>query len=518
MELFGFKVGKNKEDVRKGTTFVPPTKEDGALEVEVNDTTVSNFAAQLGYTFDLENIPNDEYELIQAYRKLSLEPEVDEGVQEIINDAIITEDRKQSVSIILDELDLSDKIKDKIVEEFEEVLNLLDFKNNSYNIFRRWYIDGRLYYHKVIDKNKPQNGISDVIHIDPFNIKLVREIKQKNEGGLESPLYDLKDVQEYYIYASKPIIGKENQAKYNHKTALKIPKEAVTFVPSGLVSADGKIILSYLYKSIKPFNDMRLMEDSSVIYRVARAPEKRVFYIDVGNLPKNKAEQYLKDVMNRFRNKVVYDVATGKVNNRKKFMSMIEDYWLPRREGGRGTEISTLPGGENLGVMEDVEYFKTKFYKSLGVPMSRFQSDGQPTAFNIGRTTEITRDEVKFNKFIKRLRKKFSFLFDDLLKTQLVLKKIITLDEWKEIQHDITYSFLEDNYFSELKELEVWNDKLNLIQQMQQAGVIGKYISHDTVRREIMKQSEEMIKEEDKKIVNELSNETFNPKEEDQRF
>lgn len=515
MNFLGFEIGKIKNNDRVGKTFVQPTYEDGAVEVEQDN--YSSYAANLGYSFDLDAVPESDYELTMAYRNLSIQPDVDEAIQEIINEAIITDDFKDTVAIILDDVDLSDNIKLKIKEEFNYILRLLDFKNNGYGLFRKWYVDGRLYFHKVITtKTAKTIGISEVMPIDPLNIKLIREYKvdRNKEMGMqnvmEMDVFNLDEIEEYYIYSRVPFTSNNHQDKRN---GARIPTESISSSQSGLLSANGKQVLSYLYKSIKPYNNLKLLEDSVVIYRVTRAPERRIFYVDVGSLPKGKADQYMKDVMNRFKNKIVYDVNKGTINNRKKFQSMIEDYWLPRREGGRGTEVTTLPGGEQLGELSDVEYFKTKLYKSLGVPLSRFQGDS--TAFNIGRTTEITRDEIKFNKYIKRLRKKFATIFDDLLKTQLLLKTIITKKEWTEATPKITYAFLEDNYFSEMKEVELMNDRVSMLSTMTQAEIIGKYYSHEYIRREILKQSEDEIKAMDEQIVNEKDSKQYNPGEAD---
>lgn len=502
MELFGYKLSKKtEEDKPGGESFSPPRHDDGAIEVESSESGV-NYAGTLGYGFDIDAIPTGEYELISTYRELSLQPDIDEAIQEIVNEAVITDEYKQTVAVVLDEVETSDAIKSKIRDEFDHILKLLKFKSNGYGLFRKWYVDGKIIMHKVVDKNKPTNGIIDIIDIDPINIKLVRELKKIRDGQIE--LYDLQQTSEYFLFSQSPFTdGKSGShtSAAGGSTALKIAKESVTYVPSGLVNADAKMVLSYLYKCIKPYNNLRLLEDSVVVYRVSRAPERRIFYVDVGNLPKGKADQYLKDVINRFKNKIVYDVNKGTITNRKKFQSMMEDYWLPRREGGKGTEVTTLPGGENLGELGDVEYFKNKLYKSLNVPMSRFQQDGG--AFNIGRTSEITRDEIKFSKFINRLRKKFSGLFNDLLRTQLILKRIITKDEWEEWKEQISYDFLEDNYFQELKDSEILRERLETLQLIQQTEIVGKYYSHDTIRRNILKQTEEEIEEEDKKIAEE---------------
>ncbi len=500
MELFGIEINRKKGSHKSGKTFAPPTESDGALEIETTTGGGVNFAQQNGFSFDLDAMPTDEFELLITYRSLALQQEIDEAVQEIVNEAIITDNSKPSVSIILDDVELSAGIKNKIRDEFDYILSLLKFKTQGYGVFRKWYVDGRLYYHKVVDESSANKGIVQLVPIDPINIKLIREIKKSKDGRAD--VYELSDVEEYFLYSRRPFMeikgGDKTTQQSSSSHGLRINKEAVTHVSSGLLSADAKLVLSYLYKAIKPFNNVKLMEDSVIIYRVTRAPERRIFYVDVGNLPKGKAEQYLKDIMNRFRNKVVYDVNKGTINNRKKFQTMMEDYWLPRREGGRGTEVSTLPGGQNLGELEDVEYFKNKLYRSLNVPLSRFMQEGG--AFNIGRTTEITRDEIKFSKFISRLRKSFSSLFDDILKTQLILKKVITIEEWDEIEQSITYDFLEDNYFQELKELEVNNDRIEALSNVVNSGAIGKYISHDYVRRNILRQTEAEIESEDKKM------------------
>lgn len=509
MQLFGYEISLlSKKNAPSGETFTIPQHEDGALEID-RTTSGLNFDQSMGYSLDIDSIPDSEFELLTTYRSLALQLEVDEAIQEITNEAIITDDIKPSVSVVLDDLELSDAIKDKIRDEFDYILQLLKFQKNGPGIFKKWYIDGRLFYHKVIDESSAKKGITQLIQIDPLNIQLVREFTRKIDGIAD--IYDLSQIEEYFIFSQSPF----NTLKKDpivHNQALKIQRDSVVYVPSGLVSDDGKSVLSYLYKAIKPFNNLKLMEDSLVIYRVSRAPERRVFYVDVGNLPKGKADQHLQDTMNRFKSKIVYDVNKGTINNRKKFQSMMEDYWLARREGTRGTEVTTLPGGDNLGELEDVEYMKNKMYRSLNVPMSRFQQDS--SAFNIGRTTEITRDELTFNKSVQRLRKKFSGLFDDLLRTQLILKKIITADEWLDFENTISYSFLEDNYFQELKELEIISDRMEALTGINDTGIIGKYISHDTIRRTILRQSEEDMEDEDKKIKEEVDSDQYQPQDE----
>jgi hypothetical protein len=514
MNIFGFDIFSKKEEEKKEegiVTFVPPHKEDGAIEIDSTNTYLG-YSANNEWVMDLDSIPTDEMELTNVYRNMAISPEVDIAIQEIVNEAIITENNNASVSLVLDDVDLSDAIKEKIREEFDHILNLMNFKNLGYGIFRKWYIDGKLIYHKMVNIEKPELGILQLAPIDPLYIKLIREVKRKPGNNVNLDLYDMSDMLEYFIYSQKPFDS--DTSKFDKTFAVKIPKDAISYTTSGLMSSDGKIVLSYLYKAIKPYNNLKMLEDATVIYRVARAPERRVFYVDTGSLPQGKADQYVKDVMNRFKSKITYDMTRGSVVNRKNFQSMLEDYWLPRKEGSRGTEVTTLPGGQQLGEMADVEYFKTKLYQSLNVPLSRFQQDSG-AMFNIGRSAEITRDEIRFSKFIKRLRNTFSQLFDDLLKTQLILKSIITKDEWYEIRQDINYDFLEDNYFAELKEMEIMQERLQTVQAFQQAEVVGKYISHDTIRRDILKQTDEIIEEEDKKIREEQNNEILNKPEDD---
>jgi len=495
MDIFSIFKSKDKKD--GGITFVKPSSDDGAIDIDVGGF---DHAAQILHSFDLDRIPTNEYELLSIYRNMSLHQEIDQAIQEICNDAIIS-DNGVSVEISLYDVDLSDNIKEKIIDEFNYILKLLKFKSKGYNIFTRWYIDGKIIYHKVIDKSG--KGIVDLLPIDPLYIKLIREhIVQKNSSMFELELYDTTKSKEYFIYSKVPLNSKDMSGNEQLvKNGVKIPRDAIAYVTSGVTDETGKAVLSYLYKSIKPWNNLKLMEDSVVIYRVTRAPERRAFYIDVGNLPKGKAEQYLKDIMNRFKNKIVYDASTGTVNQQKKFQAMIEDYWLPRREGGRGTEIDLLQGGQQLGEIDDVNYFKDKLYRSLNVPLSRFQQDS--SSFNLGRTSEITRDEVKFSKFINRLRVRFSQLFEDILKTQLILKKIITEDEWNEIRDEISFDFTEDNYFSEFKEIEILRERIETFSLMQQADMIGTYYSNEYIKREILKLSEGEIE----KLRDEIDNE-----------
>ena len=506
--LFGFSYKKDElEDLEK-ISPVPPNSDDG----------VSVAAGGLyGYSVDLDGRSGRDYELIKRYRCMALHPEVDTAIEHIVNEAIVSDTNDVPVSIDLTNLDVSERIKVIIREEFQYLLYLLDFNHKCHEIFRRFYIDGRLFYHKVIDLNAPERGITDLRYIDSLKIKPVREYKKNN---LPEPLlrstnktpssYDSKTfgsaansfpnrVEEYFLYNKRGMnymgIGGMGGPNSQNST-VKIAKDAVTYVTSGLVDGNNGQVLSYLNKSIKALNQLRWMEDAIVIYRMARAPERRLFYIDVGNLPKMKAEQYLRDVMARYRTKITYDQNTGEIRDDKKFMSMLEDYWLPRREGGRGTEVSTLPGGQNLGQLEDLDYFKTKLYKSLNVPASRMGEDGG--SFQIGKSDNITRDEVMFSKFVGRMRKRFSQLFIDLLKTQLVLKGVVSPKEFDSMKEHIQFDYVYDNHFSELRDLEMLNNRLQAASMCE--PYIGKYFSGYEVRHNILGYTDEQIKDIDRQI------------------
>jgi hypothetical protein len=485
-QLFGFSIEERKKKPAKAFSPAPPNDDDG--------TSVVAAGAYFGQYLDLDGVGqhNNEFELVRKYRELALHPEIDGAIDDIINEAISSDLDYSPVSVELSNLQVSDKIKKTIKEEFRNILRLLNFDKKCHNIFRRWYIDGRLYYHKIIDFDNPKEGIKEIRYIDSLKIKRVREIKrQKNVDSLttmEGQKYDYGEFIEYYIYFPRGYKGSD-------ANGIKISNDAITYVPSGVFDHNRNMVLSHLYKAIKSVNQLRMIEDSLVIYRLSRAPERRIFYIDVGNLPKIKAEQYLREVMSRYRNKLVYDSATGEIRDDKKHMSMLEDFWLPRREGGRGTEITTLPGGQNLGELEDVKYFQKKLYKSLNIPLSRLE---QESSFTIGRTNEITRDELKFAKFVGRLRKRFSDLFHDLLKTQLILKGIITADDWEEMKEYVQYDYIFDNHFTELKTTEILNDRLNIVNQVEQ--YLGKYFSVEYVRRQILKQTDEEIEEIDMQI------------------
>ena len=498
-KLFGFSIEDDSKKSKGIVSPVPQNNEDGA------DYFLSS--GFYGQYVDIEGVFRTEFDIIKRYRDMSLHPECDTAIEHVVNEAIVSDLNDSPVEIDLDNLNVSDGLKKVIRNEFKGVKDLLDFDSKSHEIFRNWYVDGRLYYHKVIDTKKPDEGIQEVRYIDSLKIKLMR-IREKEGGrrgvpvlpmgGADSAEAVTKDAKviEYYTYYPQGMAQKYGSVAGK---GIRIAKDSICHVHSGLVDRNKKIGLSYLHKAIKGLNQLRMIEDSLVIYRMSRAPERRIFYIDVGNLPKVKAEQYLRDVMQRYRNKLVYDANTGEVKDDKKFMSMLEDFWLPRREGGRGTEISTLPGGQNLGELEDVKYFQKKLYKALNVPSSRLETE---TTFNIGRAAEITRDEVKFQKFIARLRKRFSELFMDLLKSQVVLKGIATLEEWDEMKTHIQFDYIADNYFTELKEIEIRNERMNQVNLMD--PFVGKYFSVEYMRRQVLKQTTEEIKEIDKQIDSEM--------------
>jgi hypothetical protein len=486
-QLFGYSIERAKK-VPKGPSFVQKDNQDGATPIAAG--------GHYGYYVDIDGTVKNEWELIQRYRDMILQPECDSAVDDIINEAICGSYNDVPIKINLENVKgISDKVKKLMKEEFDFVLDLLDFENKSFELFRRWYVDGRLFFHKIIDLEDPQAGIVELRYVDPRKMRKVIEIENRPERvdpSNPSEAYMQKTV-EYFIYNGKGLKAGDTQG-------LKISADAVTFVHSGLFDMNKNMVLSNLHKAIKAVNQLRMIEDSLVIYRLSRAPERRIFYIDVGNLPKVKAEQYLREVMSRYRNKLVYDANTGELKDDRKFMSMLEDFWLPRREGGRGTEITTLPGGQNLGELEDVKYFQKKLYKALNVPNSRLETE---TTFNIGRSTEITRDELKFQKFINRLRKRFSDLFQDILKTQLLLKGVLTLEDWDHIKNHIQYDYIADNYFNELKAMEMMNERMTLVGSMDM--FVGKYFSIEQIRRNVLKQSADEFKEIDKQIEKEMA-------------
>jgi hypothetical protein len=493
-QLLGFTISRKKQEQEqeKIPSIVSPTQEDGSIEVAPGGA--------YGTYVDLEGKAKDEGDLVTKYREMSVQPECDNAIQDIVNEAIVIDEKDGPVEIVLDKLDYPENIKKKIRNEFHAVLKMLDFNNNAYDIFKKWYVDGRLYYHIVIDEKNPRQGIKDLRYVDPRRIRKIREPIQETDKRTGAILY--KGMNEYYLYNQRGIT--------NQTQGVKIAKDSICYVHSGVLDSRNNLIYSHLHKAIKPLNQLRMLEDAVVIYRLARAPERRIFYIDVGNLPKMKAEQYLRDMMVKHKNKLTYDATTGEVRDDRKFMTMLEDFWLPRREGGRGTEITTLPGGQNLGEMEDVDYFRRKLYKSLNVPVTRIEAENQ---FNLGRSSEITRDELKFNKFIKRLRARFSIIFDELLKIQLSLKGVVTLKEWAEMQQEIYYDFMEDNHFTELKETEIMRERLQLLGEID--AYVGKYYSQEWVRKNVLRMSEEDIEDIEKQIKDEESEGTYDDEDQD---
>jgi len=485
--LFGFQISRQEDDENKASqqSFVPPPNDDGAL-------TISQ-AAYYGTYVDLDGTAKNEVELIGRYREMAMQPEVESAIEDIINEAIVQDDDGTSTKIVLDKLEQSDKIKKAIENEFNTILKLLNYNNMSQDIFKRYYIDGRLFYQIMIDKDNPISGIKELRYIDPRKIRKIREVKKEKDPRSGVELMNV--VNEYYIFNDKSING--SQSNYGPVGA-RIAKDAIINVNSGLMDSRRASVLSYLHKAIKPLNQLRMIEDAVVIYRISRAPERRIFYIDVGNLPKMKAEQYLRDIMVKYKNKLVYDANTGEVRDDRKFLSMMEDFWLPRREGGKGTEIQTLPGGQNLGELEDVKYFEKKLYKCLNVPISRLE---QSTAFSIGRATEITRDELKFSKFVSKLRNKFTELFDHALRVQCVLKGICTDEEWTDFKESIYYDFLKDNNFAELKEAELLRERLTLLSSID--AYTGRYYSMDWIRRNVLRFNDDDIRQIDNEIKKE---------------
>jgi len=481
ISIFGFTLGRDdKQPELKRQSFITPVAEDGASTVQAG--------GYYGTYVDIDASARNESELITRYREISNYPDCDNAIEEIVTDAIAAVDSEAPVQINLDDLKLSNSIKSSIRDEFDEILSLLDFKDKAHDIFRRWYVDGRVYYQKVIDQSRPKSGIQELRYIDPRKIRKVREVKKER---LESTGIEVvKSIEEFFIYNEKGLNYTPGVAPQQSNSGIKIHPDAITFCPSGLLDLDRNIVMGYLHKAIKPVNQLKMMADSLVIYRLARAPERRIFYIDVGNLPKIKAEQYMKDIMARYRNKIVYDSATGEIKDDRKFMTMLEDFWLPRREGGRGTEIDTLPGGENLGQIADIEYFQNKVYQSLNVPVSRFQPQ---SGFNFGRAAEISRDEMKFAKFVSRLRRKFNVLFDDLLETQLVLKGIITPEDWKQIKESINYEYAQDQYYEEIKNAENLRNRVDVLNQM--TPYVGVYFSKNYIRKNILKLSDQEIEQ-----------------------
>ena len=503
-KLFGFSIDDSGKKPDSVVAPVPQNNEDG-----VDYFIQSGFYGQY---VDIEGVYKTEYDLIKRYREMALHPEADNAIEDVVNEAIVSDLYDSPIEIELSNVNASDGLKDKIRAEFRHLKEIMDFDKKSHEIFRNWYIDGRLYYMKVIDVKRPQDGIQELRYIDPMKMKYVRQEKKSANERRGNGLIDVNnlseqsqsaypDIEEYYIYTPKPNypIGVMSPASSGREKNIKIAKDSITYVTSGLFDRNKGTCLGYLHKAIKALNQLRMIEDSLVIYRLSRAPERRIFYIDVGNLPKVKAEQYLKEVMSRYRNKLSYNAQTGEVRDDRKFMSMMEDFWLPRREGGRGTEISTLPGGQNLGELTDIEYFQKKLYRALGVPESRIASEG---GFNLGRSSEILRDELKFSKFVGRLRKRFGNMFNDMLRTQLILKNIVTPEDWEKMSDHIQYDFLYDNQFAELKESEMMNERLGLAATVE--PYLGKYYSTEYLRKKVLRQSDTEIEEIDAQIEQEI--------------
>jgi hypothetical protein len=480
-DLFGFSITRKKQEQDPKQNFTTPQADDG--------TTTVAAGGYFGSYLDMEGTAKNEADLVRRYREISLHPECDQAIEDICNEAIVSSEEKDSVRVTLENIPFGNEVKKRIDEEFLNVLKLMNFSTKGFEIFKRWYVDGRIFYQKLIDRENPKNGLTELRYIDPRKIKKVRELK-KMRSTVDLSLTN--DYEEYFMFNEKGVAGSTSGS------GVRIAADTIAFCSSGLVDQNKNMILSYLHKAIKPVNQLRMIEDAVVIYRIARAPERRIFKIDVGNLPKQKAEQYLRDVMARYRNKLVYDANTGEIRDDRSYMNMLEDYWLPTREGGRGTDITTLPGGQNLGEMADIEYFQKKLYRSLNVPVSRLEP---ATGFSMGRSTEITRDELKFTKFVQRLRKKFTELFNDFLKTQLVLKGVISIEDWPVIQSNIQYDFLQDGHFAELKESEMLKERVALADGLEK--YVGKYFSQEYIRKFVFKQSEKEIKDLDRQISKE---------------
>ena len=484
-ELFGFRITRKKDEAE---SFTLPSSDDGTIDIAGGGFYSS--------VYDANGKDKTQYDLIKRYRNISQQPECDSAIEDIVSEAIAANELDAPISVSLDGLNVSSNVKKRIRQEFDRVLQLLQFQEKGHDIFRRWYVDGRVFYHKVIDKKDPRKGITELRYIDPNKIKKVRE----KISGRPNPLNGVSEKQkteEYYIYSETGVMsGGQNDS------GLKITKDSISYCPSGLIDQTKGSVLSYLHKAIKPVNQLRMIEDSLVIYRISRAPERRIFYIDVGNLPKIKAEQYLKDVMNRYRNKLVYDASTGEIRDDRNQMSMLEDFWLPRREGGRGTEITTLPGGSNLGEIDDIVYFQRKLYRSLNVPISRMEAESN---FSLGRSTEITRDELKFTKFVQRLRKKFTILFHDILKTQLILTGVIAEEEWDALKEHIAYDFLQDGHFAELRDAEILRERIEMLGSLE--PYVGNFFSKRWVQKNVLRQTDEEIESMTKEIEDESDGE-----------
>lgn len=495
MELFGFEITRKKDELRatevkNAKSFVPPVDDDGTPVIQQQAGYISGGA--YGAYVDMEGGIKNESELIRRYRETSLVPECDSAIEDIVNECITSDITDRIVALDLRDVKLSDSIKNKMQDEFGHILSIMKFNQNSHELFRKWYVDGRIYFHKVVDSKRPKLGIVDLRNIDPLKIKKVRNVEKDKDP--KTKIERVSKVEEFYMFNDKGF----DKSSATDGNVVKIAPEAVSYTTSGLLDYSRNVVIGYLHKALKTANQLAMMEDALVIYRISRAPERRIFYIDVGNLPKAKAEQYLADVMHKYRNKLVYNAETGEIKDDRKHMSMLEDFWLPRREGGRGTEITTLPGGQNLADIDDIEYFKKKLYQSLNVPSTRLEADN---GFNMGRASEISRDELKFNKFTNRLQKKFARIFTDVLKTHLVLKEIVTGEEFDKIKDFIQYEFATDNHFTELKEAEILRERLDTLGTI--SDYVGKYYSNEYIRKYVLRQTEEDIKLIDTQISKE---------------
>ena len=483
--LFGFTIARDESDQDKSVqqSFSPPSNDDGALTI--------TSAAYYGTYVDLDGTAKNDVELISRYREMAMQPEIESAIDDIVGEAIVQDDDGITIKLVLDSLNQPTKIKNAIKAEFDTIVRLLNYKSMSQDIFRRYYVDGRLFYHIIIDQENPAAGIKELRYIDPRKLRKVREVKKQKDERTGVDVMNV--VNEYYIYNDKVTTGSSQNFG---PIGVRITTDSIISVVSGLMDSRRAVVLSYLHKAIKPLNQLRMIEDATVIYRISRAPERRIFYIDVGNLPKLKAEQYLRDIMVKYKNKLVYDSNTGEVRDDRKHLSMLEDFWLPRREGGKGTEIATLPGGQNLGELEDVKYFEKKLYKSLNVPISRLNPE--TSGFSLGRTGEITRDELKFAKFVDRLRNKFTELFDQALRTQCVLKGVCTDEEWKQFKENIHYDFIRDNNFAELKEAELITNRLQLLGAVD--AYTGRYFSQSWIQRNVLRLTDDEIGEMQKEM------------------
>lgn len=504
-QFFGFEIKRVNQEKEDAPSIVVREEDDGALSLAAGNA----YGGAYGQAMDLEGSVKTESELVTRYRQMAMHPDVEAAVDDIVNESIVTSE-EEPINIILDDVNASDNIKDKIREEFDRVLGMMKFQYGGYEIFRKWYVDGRIYYHVVIDRNDVSAGIKELRFIDPRKIRKVKENAKKKDP--KTGVVTTETKQEYYVYNEKGFKpGMQNGlSPQGNMAGVKIAKDSIVYVTSGLTNEDNTMVIGHLHKAIKPLNQLRMLEDAVVIYRIARAPERRIFYIDVGNLPKMKAEQYLRDMMVRHKNRLIYDANTGEVRDDRKYMTMLEDYWLPRREGGKGTEITTLPGGQNLGEMDDVNYFQRKLYKSLNVPVTRMEAE---TQFTLGRSNEISRDEVKFSKFVERLRNKFSEVFFKALRVQLILRGIITEEDWDEMSHKIKFSYKRDNYFSEAKETEILMNRINTLAQME--PYVGRFFSQEYIRKNILRMTDEDIRQTEDQIKKEAGQDQ--PQEPDQQ-